>query len=143
MGLGKKRIGKVGVGRSLKEGFLHCGGQMLVMMSLRSPRSILHRPRRSPSTQSIPATECDGDGERPSGRYYSPTPPLTSCFVFNKSGRRHPRIPASLRTGIYIIQPLTKPGRALAVPPTDTHTHTQCVDLLAWCGGQSGVKHVP
>lgn len=134
----REKMNTKGRSRQIVEGRIPVyRGQMLVMMSLRFPHSILHRPRRSPSTQSILASECDGDG--PSGRYYSQTPPLTSCFVFNKSGRRHPRIPASLRTGVYIIQPLTKPGRAQAAPATDTHKHTHTV-LIYWHGTADKVE---
>lgn len=58
------------------------------------------------------------------------TPPLTFCFVFNKSARQHPHIPVALRKGIYhsaVDQIWHTPS--CAGNSRGGYTHT--VDLLA------------
>lgn len=70
------------------------------------------------------------------------TPPLTFCFVFNKSARQHPHIPLALRKGIYhsgVDQIWHTPSCAGNSQGGYTHT----VDLLAWYTGQSKIKYVP
>lgn len=70
------------------------------------------------------------------------TPPLTICFVFNKSARKHPHIPVAFRKGIYhstVDQIWHTPSCAGIRWGGYTHT----VDLLAWYTGHSKIKYVP
>lgn len=70
------------------------------------------------------------------------TPPLTFCFVFNKSARQHPHIPVAFRKGIYhsaVDQIWHTPSTAGNSRGGYTHT----VDLLAWYTGHSKIKYVP
>lgn len=70
------------------------------------------------------------------------TPPLTFCFVFNKSAWQHPHIPVALRKGIYH----SAVGQIWHTPSCDGNSwggYTHTVDLLAWYTGQSKIKYVP
>lgn len=70
------------------------------------------------------------------------TPPLTFCFLCNKSARQHPHIPVAFRKGIYhsaVDQIWHTPS--CAGNSRGGYTHT--VDLLAWYTGHSKIKYVP
>lgn len=70
------------------------------------------------------------------------TPPLTICFVFNKSARQHPHIPVAFREGIYhsTVDQIWHTPRCAGIR-RGGYTHT--VDLLAWYTGHSKIKYVP
>lgn len=70
------------------------------------------------------------------------TPPLTFCFVFNKSARQHPHIPVALRKGIcHSAVDQIRHNPSCAGNSWGGYAHT--VDLLAWYTGQSKIKYVP
>lgn len=70
------------------------------------------------------------------------TPPLKFCFVFNKSARRHPRIPVPFRNGFYH----SAVDQIWHAPNSDGNSrggYTHTVDLLAWYTGHSKTKYAP
>lgn len=70
------------------------------------------------------------------------TPPLTSCFVFNKSVQQHPHIPVALRMGIY-HSAVDQIWHTPSCVGNSWGGYTHIVDLLAWYTGQSKIKYVP
>lgn len=70
------------------------------------------------------------------------TPPLTVCFVFNKSAGQYPHIPVAPRMGIY-HSTIDQIWHTSSCAGNSWGGYTHTVDLLTWYTGQSKIKYVP